>query len=452
MLLGDALALHGDNPQLGRLDQLNALTRMLYQMTHTAPNQMSQIWSRRLLYFQRQLDKHMRDLALGRGYTPTTNNDADTNTNGIITGNSISAVPSMGQIVLLRCMGHVYPMSDYHHAAVGTPLQILLGQYVAQAPVTSLDGLRAMLIVVGMMVQHAHTDTGAVRLVPEAVLFVRGVLQLFHPSGDGHHDVDVDVDVDVEAVVVETCMPTLHLPNLRCPNIVKENREIVVMIWDMALRLVDRMVRCIEECNVSADGDANGVGMDVVQSLYQHLQPAAHELHCDLMIVHDKDKDTSKLLQKRMKRLLKLHRHRPAERRTAATPHNLMLKTFAPNVGDDDGKAANKSTGKKQQQAQLARLRRDYKREHKAVQRELRMDGALVEEERRAQKQRRDDKARDKRHKNFAWMESEQATMNQQVKQGGGLLTGGGIGAARAKAQSGKIGIKKGGRLFRGER
>ncbi len=88
----------------------------------------------------------------------------------------------MGQIVLLRCMGHVYPMSDYHHAAVGTPLQILLGQYVAQAPVTSLDGLRAMMIVVGMMVQHAHTDTGAVRVVPEAVLFGRGVLQLFHPS------------------------------------------------------------------------------------------------------------------------------------------------------------------------------------------------------------------------------------------------------------------------------
>jgi nucleolar protein 14 len=37
--------------------------------------------------------------------------------------------------------------------------------------------------------------------------------------------------------------------------------------------------------------------------------------------------------------------------------------------------------------------------------------------------------------------------MNQQVAQGGGLLSGGGMGAARAKAKSGKMGIKKGGKL-----
>ena len=44
-------------------------------------------------------------------------------------------------------------------------------------------------------------------------------------------------------------------------------------------------------------------------------------------------------------------------------------------------------------------------------------------------------------------MEQEQATMNQQVAQGGGLLKGGGTGAARIKAKSGKIGIKRGGKF-----
>jgi nucleolar protein 14 len=41
----------------------------------------------------------------------------------------------------------------------------------------------------------------------------------------------------------------------------------------------------------------------------------------------------------------------------------------------------------------------------------------------------------------------EQATMNQQVRMGGGLLSGGGVGAAKNKARSGKLGIKKGGKF-----
>ena len=37
--------------------------------------------------------------------------------------------------------------------------------------------------------------------------------------------------------------------------------------------------------------------------------------------------------------------------------------------------------------------------------------------------------------------------MNEQVRQGGGLLKGGGTGLARAKAATGKMGIKKGGKF-----
>ena len=71
----------------------------------------------------------------------------------------------------------------------------------------------------------------------------------------------------------------------------------------------------------------------------------------------------------------------------------------------------------------------------------------VIESERRKTKSKVDTKARDKRHKNFAWLEQEQATMNQQVRLGGGLLAGGGIGAAKATAKTGKMGIKKGGKF-----
>ena len=82
----------------------------------------------------------------------------------------------------------------------------------------------------------------------------------------------------------------------------------------------------------------------------------------------------------------------------------------------------------------MDRSRREYKREHKAVGRELRMDGAFAKQERRREQDKWDSKARAKHRKNLAWLESEQGAMNQQVAQGGGLVSGGGMGAARAKA------------------
>ena len=61
--------------------------------------------------------------------------------------------------------------------------------------------------------------------------------------------------------------------------------------------------------------------------------------------------------------------------------------------------------------------------------------------------EKKESKRKAKRHKNFAWLEGEQASMNQQVRQGGGLLKGGGMGLAKAKAASGKMGIKRGGKF-----
>jgi nucleolar protein 14 len=106
-----------------------------------------------------------------------------------------------------------------------------------------------------------------------------------------------------------------------------------------------------------------------------------------------------------------------------------------------------KDKNKTKSQAENDKLRRELKREHKAVTRELRLDAAFIEAERRKAKEQKDTKAREARNKNYAWLEQEQATMNQMVAQGGGLLKGGGIGAAKLKAKSGKIGIKKGGKF-----
>jgi nucleolar protein 14 len=135
----------------------------------------------------------------------------------------------------------------------------------------------------------------------------------------------------------------------------------------------------------------------------------------------------------------------PLKRRSDAAIQ--AIKSLAPRMEDPSKYTFSKDKGKSAKQAELDRNRREYKREHKAVSRELRLDAVFVEKERRQEKDAKDKKAKDKRNKNFAWLEGEQAAMNQQVAQGGGLLSGGGMGAARAKAKSGKMGIKKGGKL-----
>mmetsp|Transcript_30328 Transcript_30328/g.44628 ORF Transcript_30328/g.44628 Transcript_30328/m.44628 type:complete len:247 (-) Transcript_30328:96-836(-) len=246
-------------------------------------------------------------------------------------------------------------------------------------------------------------------------------------------------------------MPTLHLPNLQrhhSANSTTEGEEesataTTTTIWKMMVALVDRMVTCVEQMNTDIHNNG-GVGMEIVHTLHQHLHLCCAKANTD-----NNNEDARKLLQK-MKRAVQQHRQRTAERRTAMTRGNLALQTFAPNVSATNTKHQTQSSAKDKKEQQR-KLQREYKREHKAVQRELRTDAAMIEEERRLTKQRRDDKERAKRNKNFAWMEAEQATMNQQVKQGGGLLTGGGIGAARAKAKSGMLGIKRGGRLFKGD-
>jgi nucleolar protein 14 len=75
---------------------------------------------------------------------------------------------------------------------------------------------------------------------------------------------------------------------------------------------------------------------------------------------------------------------------------------------------------------QLKQLNRQLKREQKAAMRELRRDADFIEQEKYTEKQAALEKQRSERHKNFQWLEEQQATINLQVKKGGELMKGGG--------------------------
>jgi nucleolar protein 14 len=120
-----------------------------------------------------------------------------------------------------------------------------------------------------------------------------------------------------------------------------------------------------------------------------------------------------------------------------------MVQSLAPRVGEDDKYKMGKDKSKEKTKAATDKMQREFKRQKKAAARELRLDGVAIERARRADEGAKHQKAKDERHKNFAWLEQEQATINQQVRQGGGLMKGGGTGLGKRKAASGKIGMKR---------
>jgi len=138
----------------------------------------------------------------------------------------------------------------------------------------------------------------------------------------------------------------------------------------------------------------------------------------------------------------------PLQLRKRATAAESMVVSLAPRVGEEGKKYdMGKDKGKEKSKAEMDKMQREYKRQKKAAARELRLDGQHIERARREDEGKKRDAAKAERNKNFAWLEGEQATMNQQIREGGGLMKGGGVGAARAKARTGKVGIKKGGKM-----
>ncbi len=131
----------------------------------------------------------------------------------------------------------------------------------------------------------------------------------------------------------------------------------------------------------------------------------------------------------------------PIQRKSAPTLREKAIRSLAPRLENPDKYSLSRDKGKSSIQAATDRTRREYKREHKAVARELRMDGAFIELERRSEQDKKDSTARAKRNRNFAWLEGEQAAMNQQVGIGGELHKGGGIRAAKAKLHSPQTGV-----------
>ncbi|KAL7544870.1 hypothetical protein ACHAWF_008236 [Thalassiosira exigua] len=432
--VGDAIFASGDGGEdLGRYDQLDSLTKVLYSMSQDSPECAGAVWSRRLGIFQKALSKRLRDVEV----TPL----GDACNDGEFT-----AWPSTGMLLLMRALPHIFPSTDKRHAIV-TPAILLLGQILAQTPIKTRYDVVMGFFCSGLMLEYTK---GAKRLAPEALAYLAGVLRLFAD--------------DVELVVGNSPLPSLGNAS-KCPQLMNLRKSLSALS-DSGTK--NKVNLSLEKEDIQSDTAPLAIlssTLHLTQQAFTIIGKSDEgseremfgEILKSLLLINGKHKDLP-LPQSVKSALAETARiasgtcasdsaRRPLQRRKGASVKELAIKTLAPRMEDPSRYSMSKDKGKTQLQAEHDRNRREYKREHKAAMREFRLDSAFIESERRKAKNKSDTKAREKRHKNFSWLEQEQATMNQQVRQGGGLLSGGGVGAAKAKAKSGKMGIKKGGKF-----
>jgi len=425
--VGDAINSSGDGgEELGRYNQLDALTQILYRLSQDSPECAGAVWSRRLGIFQNAHAKRLRD-------SEFVGADDD----------AFSAWPSTGTFLLLRALGHIFPVTDLRHQVV-TPALLFLGQVIAQTPVRSINDLIMGVLCSGLMIEYTKE---AKRIAPEALAFLAGSLRLFAIPGTNN------VHFAIPSLETASKSPNFkkmrafvsefgdfdEVPKLSLEEDEMEDGKTHVAVLCSVLSIVKKSA---ETLKISLRNAESETFSGITDSLLS-LKPSSKNVSFPACVASHVQRTAAAVSD-----ACKLDVPRtPLRRRTGLSISERAIKSLAPRMEDPSRYSMSKDKGKSASQAAIDRTRREFKREQKAVSRELRLDAAFIENERRKDQEQRDSKERTKRNKNFAWLEGEQAAMNQQVRLGGGLISGGGTGLVRAKLKTGKMGIKKGGKF-----
>jgi nucleolar protein 14 len=420
--VGDAIFASGDGgEELNRYEQLTCLTKVMYAMAQDSPESAGAVWSRRIGIFQNAHAKRLRDSEFIH------EEDED--------DELVTAWPSTGTFLLLRALGHIFPVTDRRHYVVA-PTILLLSQMVAQTPVSSPYDLIMGILCSGLLLEYTKE---AKRVIPEVLGFLAGAIRLFSPN-PGHFAVpSLEAAYNLPSIKsLRDALSGTKKVDGKLPSLKLERDFFTDASPDMSVAVLSASLDLVEKVTKALEGSFS--------------LAVETELLCEVSesILSLRPKSFPEALQSRVAKTASIiakacpSKRKPLRRRTGPSTIEKAIKSLAPRMQDPDKYSMSKDKGKKSAEAAIDRTRREYKREHKAISRELRLDAAFIENERRTEQDKKDTKARAKRQKNFAWLEGEQATMNQEVRMGGGLLKGGGTGVARAKAATGKLGMKKG--------
>ncbi|KDO27185.1 hypothetical protein SPRG_07434 [Saprolegnia parasitica CBS 223.65] len=314
--------------------------------------------------------------------------------------------PDMRDLLLLRVALSVFPVTDLRHNVL-SPIELLVGQALAKAPIASASDVRSALFCVGLSL---HMSRDKKKFSPEVLHALTSLVELL-----GNPESTWWVDA-INAWVEDHKEDAFPLLPLHTPL---PNEAMSAALFHGLLSFID----------VAATQYAALPSVNELLAPIERLLKAIHAKH--LPATNGRLEATLTLLQTTMKSSLK-----------ARKP--LRLQTFAPTVLPsfvpkfDENYAMRKDKTADRDKAELKQLQRQVKRERKGASRELRRDAAFLARQREEERSTWQAEKNAKQKEIRSWMEQQNATFNQQVRKGGELLKGGGAGLAKKRRVSKK--------------
>ena len=412
--LGDSLVEYDNEDMSGKskiMRQLDHLTSVTFQICQDLKESVVQLWSRTLKIFYSQLQKNMRDYAQGV---------------------KESCWPSLGKLLFFQLLGHIFSVSDLKNDIVFSA-SIFLCQCLMQCPVTSVRDLVSGLLCCSILAGYNEETT---KVIPEIHTFLVSVMALYAPC--------VVSSSSSPNATSGKILSTFKVENFSFMRQyvakVKQFDRTPSIPWKafMACK-IDHLEDCL-----------SNISYGIISSVYQLLQKSVIEkfseesafrelvlpIEFTLSIMRPQDKPKFPVsLQKHHLALMeslnmtlgKCVSGRVPLQWRKAVKH--VTESKAPKF--DAHYTMKKDQDPDKDRVKLKQLSRQLKREKKAAMRELRRDSAFIDQERFKEVQASAQLRKDERHKNFAWLEEQQATINEQVKKGKGLLKGGGSGVGK---------------------
>lgn len=414
------------------LFQLDFISRAIFQLNIDVFDSAVLIWSRTIKTFQSQLIKRLNDLLVRKQ----------------------SCWPSVGQLLLFKLLGHLFSVTDYRHSIVG-PAVLFLSKCLVQCPVVTAKDAASGLFCCCCLLDYLE---GSKRLIPEILSFLWTFISLFAPNLEqialnnalylqrnfqlsawarlreilgslAETETDTDTDraeysiswsqfSDRGAAVGADAKETIDSTTAR--SFLAVSLKLVSTIIDKYSDL-DVFPELLQPLQVTLCH----IQPHVEPSLNTEIQQQIASTLERLSTLSTTFRQTRNCLQWRTKKI---------EQIETKNPRFELDYKFKKDIGGSSSSRSSKEGDK----VKLKQLTRQYKREHKAAMRELRRDSDFLEQVKHTERLATHQRQKDERHKNFAWMEEQQATINLQVRKGGGLLKGGGSGIAKRAVRKGR--------------
>ncbi len=394
--VGDSLGSDKNDPS-AVVAQLDFLSGTIFTLSEQVGDSCAALWGRTLKILHSQLQKRLRDYSLG---------------------NRESCWPSLGRLLLLQLLGHVFSVTDLKNEIVG-PAALFLCQCVAQCPVATAKELSSGLLACSVLLNYTAETK---RFVPEILTFVNSSVASFLPEA-------LSSKKQFQTTFNPTSLSWLRASAAAC-HVSSGSQKVAWSTFSssaqspaVAASLLHSLYTLIGAVLSQYEhSSALPELIEPVLNTLRALKPQSSPVLCgQLQTIH------ADLLERIISESQKRRAGRTPLQWRKATTVSIDMKN--PRFQLDY--TFKKDTDPDEERVKLKQLNRQFKREKKAAMRELRRDSDYIDQERFKETSEASEKRREERVKNFGWMEDQQATVNMQVRQGKGLMKGGGSNVAK---------------------